>query len=149
MWVFNLHLKRRATMPQLSGGIDAYVSVNTVIDIWAELNWTHGTHRIFSYSNHHISFSLSSFWVYGQTSVSWRRLTSGCGCAGTAECITQKCPGAEVLCCADKIEIDVSGYSLKVVKGRECTWLVKESREQWRRHTRWVGCVHTPCQENT
>jgi len=20
---------------------------------------------------------------------------------------------------------------------------------QWRRHTRWVGCVHTPCQENT
>ena len=20
---------------------------------------------------------------------------------------------------------------------------------QWRRHRRWVGCVHTPCQENT
>jgi len=22
-------------------------------------------------------------------------------------------------------------------------------KKQWRRQTRWVGCVHTPCQENT
>jgi len=36
-----------------------------------------------------LSFVLSS--EYGQTSTSWRLLTSGCGRAGSAECITQTC----------------------------------------------------------
>ena len=30
-----------------------------------------------------------------------------------------------------------------------CTSEVMHSRSQWRRQTGWVGCVHTPCQENT
>jgi len=33
---------------------------------------------------------------YGQTSANWRLLASGCGHAGSAECITKKCPSAEL-----------------------------------------------------
>ena len=47
-----------------------------------------------SSSNDKMIFYFLFFLVseYDQTSTNWRLLTSGCGRAGSAECITQKCP---------------------------------------------------------
>jgi len=64
-----------------------------------------------SHNDQQLNKSSSSS-EYGQTSTSWRLLTSGCGRAGSAECTTEKKSRCRTVVLI-KIETDVSGSSWK------------------------------------